>query len=72
MTEFVQIAGSEGEVELFDRANNVTLFFPRSGGWVSADSADGKGQVNSGVRVTTEWEAAPATGVPECEVPVLK
>jgi hypothetical protein len=72
MVDFVQVASSRQEVELFDRAANLTLYLPRGGGWVSADSGDGKGLVNSGMRVTPARAALPQTGLPECEKAVFR
>jgi hypothetical protein len=69
--EFVQIAGAEGEVELFDRSRNITVHLPLAGGWVSVDSGGGSELANMGVRVTTVRKAAPSP-LPECDVPVMQ
>jgi hypothetical protein len=68
--DYVQVASGPNEIELFDRAHMVTLFIPRTGGWVSADSGGGRPLVNSGVRVTPELEGVPAQ-LPECEQAVF-
>ena len=69
--DMVQLASSGSEIELFSRELNLTLYLPREGGWVSADSGKGGGLINSGSRVAVARQKAPAS-LPECEAVVFE